>query len=700
MRKKIKLKYTKERMILSDILPYEIPLTFSNRYLYEFLIKYDVQYRDRKFLWLDVNSTIDTAVLLLLGLNKDTNIQTKTFDFNPNTQYKVLQDPVTKGKMATMPFCFAISHQVNQYRELAVIHPRNQVAAVEFYEEFKELILYYASKSPFSLRAPDSIARCIYWDDKSRLQTFEEDEGIIEEAEKEYKNLRSYFVYRKYSNIFKFYESKEYHRCEKQYNTMVKLDISKCFDSIYTHTIAWALLGKASVKEALSKMKGGELDQTFSGRFDAMMQNVNYHETNGIIIGPELSRVFAELILQRVDINVKNELKNKGINYSKDYEIFRYVDDYFVFYNDKNVYKEISSILQMSLKEYKLHLNIHKEVIYNKPIITEISIAKKQISKLISDKIKYNIEKEEIEEGGEIKVVNKGKLYINSNALITSFKTILKVSKVSYKDILNYALSVLERKCKQLLKDYFVIKKDLSPSKITSHNRNFMNAVLAVLEFAFFIYSVSPRVNTTIKLARILDQFIRFYKEHPIGNDNKHIVFKVIFDNICFILNKNKSHQYTQVETLYLLIVLSELGKEYWLDQNVLSDYCGAEESGGSFAFNHELNYFSITVLLFYMKDKVRYNSLRSAALKSAENKFKENKGSILKSAELTLLFFDLVSCPFIDESVKSNFFAFYNIDDSDKQEEFSQVSTLWFTKWNDFNFAKELDAKRSFDVY
>lgn len=39
-RKKVKLNYSKERVLFSDVLPYECPIIFSNRYLYRFLAKY------------------------------------------------------------------------------------------------------------------------------------------------------------------------------------------------------------------------------------------------------------------------------------------------------------------------------------------------------------------------------------------------------------------------------------------------------------------------------------------------------------------------------------------------------------------------------------------------------------------------------------------------------------------------------------
>ena len=42
-KKKKHIKYPKERAILSDVLPYELPITFSNRYLYKFLVENEIE---------------------------------------------------------------------------------------------------------------------------------------------------------------------------------------------------------------------------------------------------------------------------------------------------------------------------------------------------------------------------------------------------------------------------------------------------------------------------------------------------------------------------------------------------------------------------------------------------------------------------------------------------------------------------------
>src|SRR3546814_6195653 len=73
------------------------------------------------------------------------------------------------------------------------------------------------------------------------------------------------------------------------------------------------------------------------------MQRANYNETNGIVVGPEFSRVFAEIILQRVDQKVIANLAVNGLVFNRDYEIRRYVDDFFVFSNATEILDKVES---------------------------------------------------------------------------------------------------------------------------------------------------------------------------------------------------------------------------------------------------------------------------------------------------------------------------------------------------------------------
>src|SRR5690606_22106652 len=134
---------------------------------------------------------------------------------------------------------------------------------------------------------------------------------------------------------------------------------------------------------------------------------------------------------------------------------------------------------------------------------------------------------------------------------------------------------------------------------------------LEILDVTFFLYSVSPKVNSTIKVCLIIDKITCFCKKNktneytePLSPNSKHNIFKKISDEINLVLHKNHSVKETQIETLYLLIALSQLGREYRLNIKVLCTYFNITlKKDNSLIFNTELNYFSITVLLFYIKD-------------------------------------------------------------------------------------------------
>lgn len=693
-RKKISLKYRKERSILSDVLPYEIPVTFSNRHFYDFLLTNRVECQNGEVSWLANDDTLDQIVKLLFGIS-DSVIPKEEIIKQFDKQVTIKSCPFDG---VSIPFSYKISHKLKEYRELVVPHPRNQIQVSELYHSCKELILYYCSISPFSIRQPKKISKYIFHKDRTHYENLSSENATLEEYSKEYENLRSFFVYKDYSNIYKFYESYKYHRCEKKYNKLLKLDISKCFDSIYTHSLSWALINKDGVKESIKLS-----EKTFAGRFDKLMQQINYNETNGIIIGPEFSRIFAELILQSVDKAVQQQLlkdKHKNLAHKVDYEIFRYVDDYFIFFNEDSTKDSILEVLQLSLKEYKLYLNSAKAITYEKPIITEISMAKERIRTLLSERLVYKLE--DLEALGEDeKPIKKGSIYLNSKSLITQFKTIIKECNVEYKDMLNYSLSIVESQCDKIIKDHHKAAKEHRSDK------QLVQAILGVLEFVFFIYSVSPRVNTTIKLCRILRIFTAYMKAKDSNKDFKHLIFKYIYDDVCFILKKNKNDEHTQVETLYLLIALSELGRDYWLEETTLAEYFNIKSDDTGYVSSQNLNYFSITVILFYMSEKKRYAKLRMFIESEIIRKFEKKKKTLSKEAELTMLFFDAMSCPYISNETKVSLLKIYEVQEGfhnkiihRKHKQSSFRNQLWFTTWEDFNFGKELDAKQSQEVY
>lgn len=251
--KKVRLPYKKERCLLSDVLPFEIPISFSNRHFYAFILRNRISIDRNAILWLKGSAALDKIVHLLFALPENSYRLTtvtkfvgeKALDFQ---RYQLDDKGIPKPQRSPKPerfmtpFAFRIRHKETEFRELCVPHPKSQLLVVDFYDRCKETILYYTSLSTYTIRAPARVAKFQYHKDRLHFERLATDLSIVEQSGQEYESLKSFFVYEDYSNVFKFYESYRYHRAEKKYNKLVKLDISKCFDSIYTHSIGWAVI--------------------------------------------------------------------------------------------------------------------------------------------------------------------------------------------------------------------------------------------------------------------------------------------------------------------------------------------------------------------------------------------------------------------------------------------------------------------------
>lgn len=299
-KKAFSINFPVERAVLSDVLPYEIPIIFSNRNYYRFLVNNSVKFSDNEISWSKKDDSLARLVKMIFGIKPSLAVEHEMCDGKEISKIRL-----GKSDLQSVPFLFSITHKQDQLRQLSLMHPKGQLMAVDFYNNFKELMIYYSSRSDISLRAPTRIAGCTYIESRTQIEQREKSDSIVEVEGENYENLKSFFVYEKFSNVFKFYESEEHLRAERDFKFLTKFDVASCFDSIYTHSIAWAIYGKKYSKENLKSIL-----RSFPGKFDSLMQSINYNETNGIVIGPELSRIFAEIILQSIDLDVTKRLRD------------------------------------------------------------------------------------------------------------------------------------------------------------------------------------------------------------------------------------------------------------------------------------------------------------------------------------------------------------------------------------------------------
>jgi hypothetical protein len=144
----------------------------------------------------------------------------------------------------------------------------------------------------------------------------------------------------------------EIHKAKKGYieataDWLVRTDISRFYPTIYTHSIAWAAYGKEQVKANLKLYDGSLAD-----RLDILVRACNRNQTIGIPIGPETSRILAEVISSRIDSDF--QLKFPGKN--KDY-VDRLQDDWFVGVETLEKAEMILSAITAVYRDYGLEIN-------------------------------------------------------------------------------------------------------------------------------------------------------------------------------------------------------------------------------------------------------------------------------------------------------------------------------------------------------
>lgn len=146
-----------------------------------------------------------------------------------------------------------------------------------------------------------------------------------------------------------------------QYQYMFVTDITNCYPSMYTHSVAWAMMGKTLAKQ--KKGKSGRLGNII----DTYIQGMQYGQTNGIPLGSTLFDFIAEMILGYADKVLCLRLKRIGID---KYRILRYRDDYRIFSNSRNELEKVAFHLQEVLADFNLQLNVKKTTL-TEDIVTD-----------------------------------------------------------------------------------------------------------------------------------------------------------------------------------------------------------------------------------------------------------------------------------------------------------------------------------------
>lgn len=495
------------RSLTSEMLPYEVPLPFSSAGLYRFLRRLNFEWETEKAFSVRANKLGKPERLWLKLIFDGINFDEYREDggrirFELNARNRSLT------KRLLNPYKYGVKRNNGKIRELTVLHPQSMLGMSYLLGRYRDSILYFTNRSVYSIRHPYRIARVYVQHDHAFRSKLDQEEYGVEQFDLEYGKLTSYFSYKRYNNINRFYSSPEFHACERKYPLLIRADISKCFDSIYTHTISWVTNGRGASKQE----ERSAINATFGGKFDGYLQYLNYAETSGIVIGPEFSRIFAEIILQEVDVRVAQDLDDKGLRHGRDYEVMRYVDDYFIFLADPNNGEIIETSLSHHLAHFKLHLNAQKQESFETPLKSHMSIAKLSLREAIKARTKCEIANEENPVGD---------LFFSSGKSIIDYKAILVNTEREHGELANAYLYELSRRVEKTLnkfgKHLDTLKENGDVRSLTTAQGALVKYLVATLDVAVFVYSGAPSVSHSLKLAKMIARSLRELDERDVS---------------------------------------------------------------------------------------------------------------------------------------------------------------------------------------
>lgn len=234
-------------------------------------------------------------------------------------------DKLDIGSMKpSAPLQFSGFKTVNSRRRFSIPNPRQYLNGINILVENQEEIFRILNNVDSSLTSPQNKI-------PNKDEAYKKRVTTISESKREIKKL---------------YQDNLYG---------LKLDIQFFFDSIYTHSIVWAIHTKrvAKAKRTDSKLLGNKIDKS--------LQLMNSSQTNGILVGNAFSRIVSELLLCSVDNEINN--RNLKINY------VRYVDDYYIFTKDRSIIDNVIAVFREIIDKYELVLNENKIEILESPFI-------------------------------------------------------------------------------------------------------------------------------------------------------------------------------------------------------------------------------------------------------------------------------------------------------------------------------------------
>lgn len=419
------------------------------------------------------------------------------------------------GIWASTPLKYNILKGDNGAREINIVQPSSALNMYFFIECYqKEILDYLENNNRFSLRYHRKNNDLYYRCKRHKLTEYfsktsqKVNKSIIQQT-------GAYYKIHKFNSVSSFTNSRLWQQCNLKYRYFAKVDYKACFDSIYTHTYKW-IIERNTVDSKVAK------NSNLLIVIDRILQNINGRSSNGLIVGPEFSRMIAEILLQNIDNNVFEDLQSEGLILKKDYRIFRYVDDIFIFANTPNNIDCIVKTIEKNAQKYLLRLNELKYFTTETPVLLNKWIEK---TRILADKVSaLFFSTKELRNNDECDFLVK-----NGHISLERLKNEFTILMVDYpndrRPIVSYILSTLLNNIINKINGY----------KLFDTNNS--GQAYYILDLAFFVYSFCPCFEHSQKIISMIVYFndeLNFKKI----NDNNHNKLVNLIRRYAFIYEK------------------------------------------------------------------------------------------------------------------------------------------------------------------
>ncbi|MHA7138622.1 RNA-directed DNA polymerase [Rossellomorea arthrocnemi] len=432
--------------ILTELLPVETSNMFTYTHFYEYLLKNNEEIKE-----IEKN----------ISLTKYTN------------------NAIFKNGWHASPLKYFVNKGNSDLREISILNPFSAMEIFFFIKLYNTNILDTLNKMPsFSLRSHYKNNELYYKSSNNGLVEYEDQ---IEKKDKFTKALESsgiFFNLKPYVTLGHFFNSDDWFKLNSQYKYFAKIDIKDCFGSIYTHTFKWILSQNTIDSKNFT-------NNNMYSVIDRLLQHINNSISNGIIVGPEFSRMIAEILLQQIDFEVYNNLVELDYKNGVDYNVCRYVDDIYIFSNEEYYIDQIIQLYKQNSSKYQLKFNDLKSIRGKLPYVwNEWKNSTKAYLNILNSR-SFNTSQDQTK---HLLKARNFTNYRNLASLKEDLQNLLAIYPNDKEKVVSYIYSAIFNKLRNNKKEK-LFRENVSNNEIEK-----------VIDYIFYLYSFAPTFRNTRKL--------------------------------------------------------------------------------------------------------------------------------------------------------------------------------------------------------